>query len=92
MTLQAKFGDDSLAEFGMRGMWEDVRASIAQLVAAGPPAEEVVHPQDEGVDEIVEVLLPAQEEVSTPVALKWKLTSVVRSLVTCAGQKGSPAL
>ena len=47
MTLQAEFGDDSLAEFGMWGMWEDVRASIARLVAAGPPAEEVAPPQDE---------------------------------------------
>ena len=67
MTLQAEFSDDSLAEFGTRGMWEDVQASIARLVAAGPPAEEVAPPQDEVADEIVEVPPPAHEEVRMPV-------------------------
>ena len=66
-ALQAEFGDDSLAEFGTRGMWEDVRACVARLVAVGPPAEEGAHPQDEVADEIVEVPPPAHEEVSTPV-------------------------
>ena len=54
-----------------------------------PPAEEVVHLQDEVVDEVVEVPLPVQEEVRTPVTLRWKLTMGFRNLATCAGQKGS---
>ena len=39
---------------------------VARLVAAGPPVEEGVQPQDEIADEIVEVPLPAHEEVRTP--------------------------
>ena len=72
-------------------MWEDVRACVAQLVVAGPPAEEVAHPQDEVVDKIVEVPLPAHEEVHTPMTSRWGLTLVFRSCVTCAGRKGSHA-
>jgi len=70
-------------------MWEDMRACVARLVVAGPSAEEAMHLQDEVADEIVEVPPPAQEEVRTPVTSRWKLTLVLRSLATCARQKGS---
>ena len=64
MALQAEFGDDLLAQFGTQGMWEDVRASIAWLVAAGPPTDEVARlPADEEVDEVLEVSPPVQETV-----------------------------
>ena len=64
MALQAEFGDDSLTEFGTRGMWDDVRASIACLVVAGPPADEATGPPaDEEVDEVLEVLPLVQETV-----------------------------
>jgi len=77
-------------------MWEDVRASIAWLVVAGPPVagppvEEAVHLQDKVVDKVVEVPLPVQEEVHMPVTSRWKITVVFRSLATCARQKGSRA-
>ena len=63
-ALQVEFGDDSLAEFGTRGMWEDVRACVARLVAAGPPADEAARPSaDEEADEVREVSPPAQETV-----------------------------
>ena len=45
-------------------MWEDVRASIAWLVVAGPPTDEVVHlPTDKEADEVCEVSPPVQEMV-----------------------------
>jgi len=63
--LQGEFGEDLLMEHGTHGMWDDVRASIARLVVAGPPVEGAAWLQDE--EEIVEVLPPGQEEVCVPV-------------------------
>jgi len=72
VALQAEFGDDLLTEFGTRGMWEDVRAFIAQLVAVGPPTDEVVHPPaDKEADEACEVSLPVQETVHWSADAQW---------------------
>ena len=92
--LQVEFSDDSLVESGTWGIWEDMRVSITQLVAAGPPAEETALPLDEEADKVMEVAPPtqAQEEVcSLAAASRWELIVVSRSLVICAGGRASPA-
>jgi len=53
-------------------MWEDVRASIARLVAVGPPTDEVAcPPADEEADEVHEVSPPVQETVRWSADAQW---------------------
>ena len=69
--LQGEFSKDSLAEHSTHGMWDDMRASIARLVAAGPPMEDAARLQDKEVDKIMEVSPLGQEEVRALVYSRW---------------------
>jgi hypothetical protein len=77
---------------GVRGLWDDVSANLARLVAAGPPAEEAAMLPEAEAEEVETTLLPAQEQVSTTAIGRCELTLVSRSHVTNAGRGTSPVL
>jgi len=88
--LQGEFSEGTLADVGTRGLWDDISANLARLMAIGPPAEELMISREVEGSDVEEVRPQAQEKVRATAALTLELTLAYRNRVISAGRRRSP--